>query len=454
MENEALDRAKQSVYAAYERYVQALSQKGIVFVEKDFGLKRRQELREQLKKEGAVFRNDGASIVFGWLSKACVECTGVGGSQTFSTTFKCHRDCYFCFNRNLADYDTYFEQGCPWEEELKECINKCGVRQNIESDLDEPSTSTKSDDKDSLSAPACIALTGGEPLIDLPSALKFLHQVKKAFPNAHTRMYTSGDLLDENASMQLKSAGLKEIRFSVKLDDEQNIQEKVLQNMQLATRYFDDVMVEMPIVPKSKERMQELMRSFDRAGISGMNLLEFCFPFANWDEFAKRGFEVRNPPFPIMYDYSYSGGLAIAGSEELALELMLWAKKEGLHYGLHYCSLENKHRSEMRQKNALIHALPECMSFNEENFFIQTAKLFGPDQSIGIKTLKTAGCTCFIYDEQDDCTAFPIKFLDALRDTGVRPQIAFNVLDSSEEGSYLTEVALMDANMTHSLSLY
>ena len=430
MENEALKKAKQSVYAVCERYVNALIEKGIIFVEKDHGMEYRKNLRQQLKEQGAKFRNDGASIVFGWLSKACIECTGTGGSQTFSTTFNCHRDCYFCFNRNLKDYNIYFEQGCPWEEELQNCI------------------------KNNQSAPVCIALTGGEPLLDLSSALKFLLQVKKAFPNAHTRMYTSGDLLDEEAAMQLKEAGLKEIRFSVKLDDEQNVQEKVLENMELATRYIDDVMVEMPIIPNSKERMQELMSAFDEIGISGMNLLEFCFPFANWDEFKKRGFEVRNPPFPIMYDYSYSGGLAVAGSEELALELLLWAKNKGIEYGLHYCSLENKHRSEMRQKNGFAHNLPECMSFNEENFFIQTAKLYGCDQKLGIEALKAKGCTCFVYDEQEDCTAFPIEFLSALKGIDVSPQIAFNVLESSDEGSFLTEVALVDASNTNSLSLY
>ena len=51
-----------------------------------------------------------------------------------------------------------------------------------------------------------------------------------------------------------------------------------------------------------------------------------------------------------MYDYGYSGGLAVAGSEELILELMDWALGAGMTFGMHYCSLENKHRSEIRQK--------------------------------------------------------------------------------------------------------
>ena len=64
------------------------------------------------------FKNAGASIVWGWQSKACVECTGNNGSETFSTTFKCHRDCYFCFNYNVADYEKFVREGCPWREGL------------------------------------------------------------------------------------------------------------------------------------------------------------------------------------------------------------------------------------------------------------------------------------------------------------------------------------------------
>ena len=76
----------------------------------------------------------------GWISKACIECTGNKGSETFSTTFRCHRDCYFCFNHNQADYDKFVREGCPWEEGLARAAETY---------------------KNGL---AVIGLTGGEPL--------------------------------------------------------------------------------------------------------------------------------------------------------------------------------------------------------------------------------------------------------------------------------------------------
>ena len=69
-------------------------------------------------------------------------------------------------------------------------------------------------------------------------------------------MYTSGDLLTEESARRLRDAGLQEIRFSVKNDDPEQLQQRVLANMELAGRYIPDVMVEMPIVPGTEEEMK------------------------------------------------------------------------------------------------------------------------------------------------------------------------------------------------------
>ncbi|MBR3689714.1 MAG: radical SAM protein, partial [Eggerthellaceae bacterium] len=356
MSNAELAAAVRKYAAVEDSYVNALREKGLKFAERGAGEERIAQLREELASRGAQFKNAGASIVVGWQSKACVECTGSNGSETFSTTFKCHRDCYFCFNHNQADYDTFFKEGCPWEEGLER-----SAREN-------------------QGKLACVGLTGGEPLLVLDDSIRFLEQAREAFPGAHLRMYTSGDLLTEKAAIRLRDAGLEEIRFSVKDFDPEDLQERVLAAMELACRYIPDVMVEMPIIPGTGERMKWLFKRFDEIGIKGINMLEFCFPFCNWEEFDKRGLLIRNPPFPIMYDYGYSGGLPIAGSEELILELMLHGMDEGVSFGMHYCSLENKHRSEMRQMNERGARIHPCFEFDSGDFFLKTAKVFGEDR--------------------------------------------------------------------------
>ncbi|WP_165062417.1 radical SAM protein [Adlercreutzia sp. ZJ154] len=412
-------QAAQEEYSAVERrYLEALQAKGLVFESAEAGRANQREcaeLREQLAKRGVRVRNGGASLVWGYLSPACVECTGAKGSETFSTTFKCHRDCYFCFNHNVADYDKFVREGCPWEDGLAAASKR---------DL------------------ACIGLTGGEPLLNLDDSVRFLQRARELFPKAHLRMYTSGDLLTEDAARRLRDVGLDEIRFSVKDDDTPEMQQRVLDAMRLAKRYIPSVMAEMPIIPGADEHMHNLLRSFDEVGIDGINLLEFCFPFCNWHEFEKRGFKLKNPPFDVMYDYGYSGGLAVAGSEKLILQLMLWAIDEGLSLGLHYCSLDNKHRSEIRQKNERAADTHPCIVFDNEDFFLKAAKVFGQDIVPTKDALVAAGCSNFIEDADERSLAFNPKWSHVAQDAGAEVHTCYFVYENNEEGSYLVDVAL------------
>ena len=417
------NRVLQAEIRAYKKggyaYINALREKGIVFAEAGKNQQRIDELRAQLREAGAEFKNAGASIVWGWQSLACVECTGNNGSETFSTTFKCHRDCYFCFNYNVADYEKFVREGCPWREGLEDAERRYG--------------------HDGL---AVLGLTGGEPLLMLDDSIALLEEAGRRFPSAHKRMYTSGDLLTENGAQRLHEAGLDEIRFSVKQDDPPERQERVLAAMEIARRHFPSLMVEMPIIPHTDERMHELFERWGEIGIDGINLLEFCFPFHSWDEYAARGFEIRNPPFDVMYDYGYSGGLPVAGSEELCLELMLWGIEHDVPFGMHYCSLDNKHRSEMRLRNEPGAHLTPILSFDEGDFFLKCAKVYGDDVEPAWQTLEAAGCADFMPNEAEQSLAFPLSFLPALDSLNVEPATAFHVLDSDEQGSFIREVAI------------
>ena len=417
------NKVLQSELREYKRgeyaYINALKEKGIKFAERGANQTRIDELREQLRDAGASFKNAGASIVWGWQSKACVECTGANGSETFSTTFKCHRDCYFCFNYNVADYDKFVREGCPWQDGLADAERRYG--------------------HDGLAA---LGLTGGEPLLMLDDSIALLDKARKRFPSAHTRMYTSGDLLTEEGARRLRDAGLQEIRFSVKQDDPAERQERVLAAMKLARDYIPSLMVEMPIIPNTEEHMHDLFERWAAIGIDGINLLEFCFPFHSWDEYEARGFEIRNPPFDVMYDYGYSGGLPVAGSEELCLELMLWGIEHEIPFGMHYCSLDNKHRSEMRQRNERGRAIHPVLTFDDGDFFLKCAKVYGEDRDATYDALIAAGCTDFMPNDAEQSIAFPLNYLEALQALDVEPAIAFHILDSDEKGAFIREVAI------------
>ncbi len=435
IKNETLNEALRSYRDVELKYVRELEKRGLKFEPRGASAARTQELMRELNALDATpevhFRNANASISVGWLSRACVECTGCGGSQTFSTTLKCHRDCYFCFNHNLHDYQKFFDAGCPWERELQDCFvaNKGRL--------------------------AAMAVSGGEPLMVLDDSIALIKRTREMFPSVHTRMYTSGDLLTAKSADALHKAGLQEIRFSVKLEDDPATQKRVIENMKVAGEYIEDVMVEMPIIPaldsgeSAKLTMQELILQFQDAGIRGMNLLEFCFPFHNWQEFERRGFLLKNPPFPVMCDYSYSGGLAVAGSEILALELMSWAVEAGITYGLHYCSLENKHRSEMLQANAGAEKTHPIFDFDEGDYFIKCAKVFGCDCSVAEPKLVQAGCDCAVRDAEDSSLAFPRAYLplfspreNADASSQVTPAEAIYTMVREGDDYFLREVGL------------
>ena len=415
--NDVLKSELQEYADGEQAYIDALRDLDVAFARRGANQKRIDALRLELEKAGAEFKNAGASIVWGWQSKACIECTGSGGSETFSTTFKCHRDCYFCFNYNVADYEKFVQEGCPWKKGLSDARIRY-------SDL------------------AAIGLTGGEPLLVLDDSIEFLEMAGKAFPHAHKRMYTSGDLLTEEGACRLRDAGLQEIRFSVKQDDPAERQERVLSAMELAKRYIPDVMVEMPIIPGTKDRMCELFDRWAQIGIDGINLLEFCFPFHSWEEFAARGFEIRNPPFDVMYDYGYSGGLPVAGSEELCLEMMLYGIKTQVPFGMHYCSLDNKHRSEMRQRNERAADMHPVFDFDKGDFFLKCAKVFGDDVPKVSEALLRRGHTTFLQNDAAHSLSFPRKYLPELKTLAIDPAISICLLESDEEGTFLREVGL------------
>lgn len=160
--NDSLRAALRHYDEVRETYLRALAEHGVEFAPAGSSDAEIAQLRDELAQRGAEFRNAGASIRMGWISKACIECTGNKGSETFSTTFRCHRDCYFCFNHNQADYDKFVREGCPWEEGLARAAETY---------------------KNGL---AVIGLTGGEPLLSFDASIAFLNRARELFPEAHT----------------------------------------------------------------------------------------------------------------------------------------------------------------------------------------------------------------------------------------------------------------------------
>lgn len=356
---DSFDCIKDPDFANYARqYVdienntlRAVEQFGLDFEVPDVSARENEALRERLRARGAVFANSDKSIHVNWISDACIACRTGEASHTTFLSLKCPRDCYFCFNPNQQDYDYYQNHFRQAEQEVQH-IAESGAVLNYG------------------------ALTGGEPLLYKDATVSFFNRLRDSFPDIHSRLYTAGDPLDLETVERLKASGLNEIRFSIKIDDPLEKQARVLKRIRLARAHIPSVMVEMPIIPGSDERMRELLCELDEIGVDGINLLEFCFPLNNAQAFRERGFALKSPPYQVYYNYWYAGGLAIADSENAALRLMLFTLEKGLSIGVHYCSLENKHTGQVYQQNVDAD-VGDTYFFSGKDYFLKCAKVFG-----------------------------------------------------------------------------
>lgn len=379
---------------------------------------------------GCRCENGGASLVSGWISPACLACRTGEETVTFYVDLRCTRHCYFCFNPNQDCYEYFLRNTRDITAELEEA-HAAGARFR------------------------CIAITGGEPLLHRDEVLRFLRRARELYPGVHTRLYTSGDLLDEGLLRELAEAGLTEIRLSVKPPDVagEAVDDPVWGTIAAAVGVIPDVMIEVPVIPGTSEWMEGLLVRADSLGVRGVNLLEFCFPLHNAEEFRRRGFRLRKHPYNYLYDYWYGGGIPVAGSEADALALMEFAAAEGLKLGVHYCSSDNKNTGQVYQQNSSPEAQAfvqrECpwMASDPDDRFLKCAKAFGADAAAVRDWAREAEARTWGYDGSIPCTAIPLAAAAAAREAlpDVLLAESANVIEPDEEGApRLREVAIRE----------
>lgn len=401
--------------AAEERFERDMESYGVPFEQ---GESSPRHVRERFDEACPCHcENGGASIWRQWISRACLACrTGKNTGSVF-VDLRCTRNCYFCFNENQPHKDRFKIQKRDIELELRQA-HKAGAHYD------------------------CLAITGGEPLLNKERVLSFLGLARRLYPDVHLRLYTNGELADKMTLEELGASGLNEIRFSVKPDDVADTRSLVLANIEQAVSLIDDVVIEMPVMPGTLDEMKALMIRADAMGVRGMNLLEFCFPLHNAEEFRRRGFKLRHRSRKYPHDYWYAGGIPVAGSEKEALELLRFAADEGMRLGVHYCSTDNRNTAQVHFQNRefctdahLRRAYP-WYDFDEDGF-LKCAKAYGADAEKIRTWLDSAGHVAYGYDSDGPAIAFPRALHDDIRQT--LPHVAIGesvvVLEEREDGS-------------------
>ena len=363
----------------YDDFVSQVDQFGLPFAptrEKEL-----QEERNLLRSYQVTERNNGASLVKGTICGACDACrTGID-SYTGIISLMCHRNCFFCFNPNQENYEGYSQTKKDWASELRQVHRR------------QPHL-------------RYVALTGGEPLLHRDEMLEYFRMAKELWPEASLRLYTSGDLLDEETASALADAGLEEIRFSLKLED----------------------------APEEREK--------ESLGIFGINLLELCFPYHNAEAFRSRGYRLRYPPYRTLYNFWYAGGLPIDGSELLALRLLRYAADKKMQMTVHYCSLENKHFGQVYMQNLGAANNEACFVMSPRDFYLKTVKAFGKDISRAERIFRAHQRSDYSIDREKGFIQFSPDCAKLLKKTDMELGISYNIREYRDGENVIRELRL------------
>ena len=413
IKNNALREYAYTYVEIYADFMQQVLQMGLEIEAEDTTDAVSQKF-EDLHKKNAVARNGGKSIYTNRISPACVACqTGVGSSTSF-ISLKCHRDCFYCFNPNQEDYEYYRDHTRDTVAELDK-LKQTNPRMTH------------------------IALTGGEPLLYKDETYRFFEHAHELYPSLHTRLYTSGDHIDRATLESLQKSGLKEIRFSIRMHDLEKGNRHTYDSIALARGYIPSVMVEMPVMPNTLDEMKDVLLQLDQLGIFGINLLELCFPLNNAQVYREKNYKIKARPFRVLYDYWYSGGLPVAGSETICLDLVDFALEAGLKLGVHYCSLENKHTGQIYKQNSG-HSLPKRMYFSQKDYFLKTAKVFGDDIPAVKQVFDKSGYRDYIINKQLTCLEFHVNKVGSLSKMNIEIGISSSVIETRENEPVLREL--------------
>lgn len=411
--NPALRSYAEQYLLIYQDFMQQVSEMGLEIEAED-------ETDEALARvaalgaRGAHVRNDNKSIYINRISPGCLACQTSVGSATFFVSLKCHRDCFFCFNPNQEDYEYHREHTRDMAAEL-EALR--ASRQKVQH----------------------LALTGGEPLLHKEQAILFFQRARQDFPKVYTRLYTCGDHLDHETLQALKKTGLDEIRFSIRLHDLEKGRRHTYERIEMAGEYIPHVMVEMPVLPGSLAEMKDVLTELNRLGVFGINLLELCFPFHNAPVFRERGYRIKPRPFRILYDYWYAGGLPVAGSETVCLDLLEFALDQKLSLGVHYCSLENKHTGQVYQQN-IKRPASNILYWSERDFFLKSAKVFGEDVPRVEQFFKRTHYDHYEINKELGFLEFNVRKIYSLRNMDLEVGISTAVLEKREAGQVVREL--------------
>ena len=224
-----------------------------------------------------------------------------GQGSNLYVTGLCTRDCFFCFNQKPRKDETVVH-GIPIDDpkEAAGIIARYGLRS--------------------------VGLSGGEPLLRPERVLALLCELKAMADPPRVDLYTNGDLATDELLKRLKDAGLDAIRFDLAARDYD------LEPVRRARKVFEEVAVEIPVVPEHREKLERMVLDLDALDVPFLNIHELFLCAENRDRVVADGQVPLNSESPhLLWRPTAESGLA-------ALDLLLFALEKTKTLSVYYCS--------------------------------------------------------------------------------------------------------------------
>jgi len=200
-----------------------------------------------------------------WLGKemvpGCQSCTR-GKWAVFSVGVACNLSCWFCPYTGGAEKQRLDAK----ETDSLEEIRFMGLR--FSPDELKFQFSLIHDQYNAF------AWVGGEPMMPgvLDQTLPLIAYFRETYPSYHQWMYTNGGYATSENMKRLRDAGIRELRFNLAAVD---YSPKVIDRMKEARRFFDYLVLEVPMTKRSYEGLLANTGRILDTGLDQMNLAEF-----------------------------------------------------------------------------------------------------------------------------------------------------------------------------------
>lgn len=247
----------------------------------------------------------GKSLAIGNLPEGCRLCIEGKKSVLFMTGL-CRQECFYC---------TISEK--RWQKN-ESWINEQLIKKD--SDLVR---------EVELSNSEGAGITGGEPFLVFDKTAHYIKLLKENFGEKfHLHLYTSGIGISEQQLEKIYSAGLDEIRI--------HLNPELVRN---AFKFGWDVGMEVPAVPKERQKIENIVNFLEKYGAKFLNINELEFSERNIEPLQKLGFTQASDSMT-----------AVKGSRETAERILEYAKNNTKNLSIHFCTAALKMNYQLRNR--------------------------------------------------------------------------------------------------------